>query len=72
MAGRNRNLIASALMTMKLAGPTEATHGSSINAMAMSHQWATPICITLRVMTGESAPLRMRIVPIPIKPNTNT
>jgi hypothetical protein len=72
MAGRKRNRIASALMTTKLAGPTEATHGSSINAMAMSHQWATPIWMTLRVTDGARTPRRMSIVATPIKLNTNT
>ena len=72
MAGRRRNRIASALIAIKLAGPTEATHGSSIKAMAISHQCATPIWMTLRVTDGARTLRRMRMVAIPIKPNTNT
>ena len=44
--------MARALMMMKLSGPMEATQGSFIRAMAMSHQWATPMWITLRVAEG--------------------
>ena len=54
MAGSRRNRRASALITMNVAGPTEATQGSFIIAMAMSHQCATPMWMTFRAAAGRS------------------
>ena len=58
-------------MMMKLIGPTDATQGSLIIAIAINHQWDTPMWITFRVAFGGIIFLFARSVAAPINPKTN-